>query len=110
MENPKASMLLFKKAKITYEEVQKLSDQLAAALSSESVKKGDRVALIMSNCPQAIIGRWCIWKAGAVVVHMNPMYTDAELTHALKDCGAEVAIILVPFYDQIRKIKLHTCL
>jgi long-chain acyl-CoA synthetase len=107
-EHPDATFLHFKKRKMSYAEVNKLSDEFAAALAAKNVKKGDRVALLMPNCPQAIICRWGAWKAGAIMVHVNPMYTEAELEHALKDCGAETVVVLTPFYNSVKKVQSHT--
>ena len=107
-ERPDDSMLIFKKRKISYAEVNKLSDEFAAALVSLGVKKGDRVALVMPNCPQAIICRWGSWKVGAILVHLNPVYTESEMQHALKDCGAETVVVLTPFYQNIKKLQPHT--
>ncbi len=107
-EKPEYPMLLFKKRKISYAEFQKLSDEFAAALAARGVKKGDRVALLMPNCPQALICRWGAWKVGAILVHLNPMYTESELEHALKDCGAETVIVLTMFYKQFKKIQART--
>ena len=107
-EHPDDPMLLFKKRKMSYAEVQKLSDELAAALVAKGVKKGDRVALLMPNCPQAIICRWGAWKAGAILVHLNPTYTDSELEHALNDCGAETVVVLTMFYNQFKKLQART--
>jgi long-chain acyl-CoA synthetase len=107
-EHPDYPMVLFKKRKMSYAEIQKLSNEFAAALVSLGVKKGDRVALLMPNCPQAIICRWGAWKAGAILVHMNPMYTEAELEHAFKDCGAETVVVLTMFYKSIKKIQPRT--
>jgi long-chain acyl-CoA synthetase len=107
-EHPDYPMLLFKGRKLSYAEVQKESDEFAAALVGLGVKKGDRVALIMPNCPQAIICRWGAWKAGAILVHLNPMYTPSELEHALNDCGAETAIVMTMFYGQFKKMQPRT--
>ncbi|TSA47985.1 MAG: AMP-dependent synthetase [Deltaproteobacteria bacterium] len=107
-ERPDATMLIFKKRKMTYAEVQKLSDELAAALAAKGVKKGDRVVLLMPNCPQAIICRLGTWKAGGILVHINPLYTDSELEHALKDCGAETVFVLTTFYNQLKRIQPRT--
>ncbi|MEW6184324.1 MAG: long-chain fatty acid--CoA ligase [Thermodesulfobacteriota bacterium] len=109
-ENPGADMLIFKKRRMSYAEVNKLSDEFAAALLALGVKKGDRVALVMPNCPQAIICRWGSWKVGAILVHLNPVYTEAEMEHALKDCGAETAVVLTPFYQGIKKLQGRTML
>lgn len=109
-EHPDYPMILFRKHKISYAEVQKLSDEFAAALVALGIKKGDRVALLMPNCPQAIICRWGVWKAGAILVHLNPMYSVPELEHALKDCLAETVVVLTPFYRSIKMIQERTCL
>ncbi len=108
MEHPDYPMLLFKKNKLSYGEVQKLSDEFAAALVELGVKKGDRVALIMPNCPQCMIGRFGAWKVGAVLAHLNPVYTEPELEHALKDCGASTAVVMTPFYNQLKKVQPRT--
>ncbi len=107
-EHPDYPMLYFKNRKISYAEVQKWSDELAAALVEKGVKKGDRVALIMPNIPQAIICRWGAWKAGAILVHVNPMYTDSEMEHALNDCGAETVVVMTMFYNQFKKLQPRT--
>jgi len=107
-ERPDATMLIFKKRKMSYAEVQKLSDEFAAALAANGVKKGDRVAIIMPNCPQAIICRWGAWKAGAILVHLNPMYTESELEHALKDSSAGTVVVLTAFYNQFKKVQPRT--
>jgi long-chain acyl-CoA synthetase len=99
-EHPDYPMVLFKKRKMSYAEIQKLTDEFAAALAAKGVKKGDRVALIMPNIPQAIICRWGAWKIGAILVHLNPTYTEPELEHALKDCGAETVVVMTMFYNQ----------
>jgi long-chain acyl-CoA synthetase len=108
-EYPDSTFLYFKKRKMSYAEVTKLSDEFAAALAAKNVKKGDRVALLMPNCPQAIICRWGAWKVGAILVHINPMYTEAELAHALEDCVAETVVVLTPFYNILKKVQPHTC-
>jgi len=109
-ERPDATMIFFEKRKMTYAEIQRLSDEFAAALHGRGVKKGDRVALIMPNCPQAIICRWGAWKAGASVVHLNPLYTEAEMEYAFKDCLAETVVVLSPYYNLVKKIQPRTCL
>jgi long-chain acyl-CoA synthetase len=107
-ENPNNPMLLFMGRKMSYAEVQKLSDEFGAALAARGIKKGDRVVLVMPNCPQALICRWGIWKAGALVVHINPSYTESEMEHALKDCQAETIVVLSSFYKLVKKVQKRT--
>lgn len=109
-EHPDYPMVFFKKRKMSYAEIQKLSDEFAAALVSLGVKKGDRVALVMPNIPQCIICRWGAWKVGAIVVHMNPMYSEFELEHAFKECLADTVVVMTPYYRSIKNIQPRTCI
>ena len=56
------------------------------------VRRGDRVALVMPNCPQHVVAFYAVLRLGAVVVEHNPLYTREELQHQFDDHGAEVAI------------------
>ena len=57
------------------------------------MQAGDRVALILPNCPQHIIAFYAILRLGAIVVEHNPLYTGAELRHMFEDHGAKAAIV-----------------
>ena len=104
-EQPQHSAMYFKGASLSYRELDRQSDALAGALLSLGLGIGDRVALIMPNSPQMIICELGIWKAGAIVVPMNPLYTVPELEHALNECGAETVIVLTPFYEKIKRVQ-----
>ena len=80
----------------------------AHGLIANGVKKGDRVALVMPNTPQMVIAEFAVWKAGGIVASINPLYTAPELEHALKECGAEVAIVLTLFYDKVKAVQAKT--
>ncbi len=72
-----------------------LGDQVARAaeaLRGIGVGPGDRVALILPNCPQHVVAFYAVLRLGAVVVEHNPLYTADELAHQLADHGATVAI------------------
>jgi long-chain acyl-CoA synthetase len=104
-EQPQHSAMYFKGASLSYRELDRQSDALAGALLSLGLGIGDRVALIMPNSPQMIICELGIWKAGAIAVPMNPLYTVLELEHALNECGAETVIVLTPFYEKIKRVQ-----
>lgn len=78
---------------ISYGELDTLSDGLAAALSSWGIKKGDRVMVILQNIPQFLIALYGAWKIGAIVVPLNPMYKEKELTYFCQDSGIRILII-----------------
>ena len=105
---PQFSALLFKGAQISYAQLEQLSNAFAAALAAQGVAKGDRVALLLPNSPQAVIAQFGAWKAGAIVAPLNPLYTERELEHALNECGAETAVTLTPFYAKVKALQPHT--
>jgi len=73
------------------------------------VKVGDRVAVYLQNVPQFLIGMVAIWKAGAIMVSINPMYREREVTGLLNDSGAIAVICLESLYgDIIGKIREDT--
>jgi long-chain acyl-CoA synthetase len=74
-------------------------ERCSAALAGLGVGRGDRVALIMPNCPQYIVAFYATVRLGAVVVGNNPLYTDREMELQLRDCGAKVVIVLDLMYS-----------
>lgn len=110
VQRPGHPALLFKGASLSYGELDRLSDALAAALVAQGVKKGDRVALMMPNCPQFVLGQLGAWKAGAIVVPINPLYTEDELPPLLASCGAETVLVLTPFYAKVKAAQTKTSL
>jgi len=107
-QRPDHPALLFKGAQVSYAQLERESDTFAAALAEMGVQKGDRVALLLPNCPQAVIGQFGAWKAGAIVAPLNPLYTERELEHALNECGAETAVVLTPFYAKLKALQPRT--
>ncbi|MFI5400873.1 MAG: long-chain fatty acid--CoA ligase [SAR324 cluster bacterium] len=77
---------------LTYAELAGQARSLAAGLQRLGVRKGDRVALFLPNCPQLIVSYYGIWRAGGVPVPCNPMYKAAELTRQIGDAGARFLI------------------
>lgn len=102
--------LIFMGKKITYLELKNKIDILATALDDLGVKKGDRVAIFMPNCPQVVISYLSVLRLGAIVVMCNPLYTENELLHQLNDSGAETVITLdmEMTYPKIANIKNET--
>jgi long-chain acyl-CoA synthetase len=107
-QRPDHPALLFKGARLSYGELDQLSNALSAELRELGISPGDRVALLLPNCPQFVISLFGIWKAGAVAVPSNPMYTEHELAHAMNESGARMAIVLTPFYAKLKTAQPHT--
>ncbi len=82
-----------------YEEIGGMAAALAAALAEMGIGRGDRVIVVMQNIPQAVVACLAIWIRNGVVVPLNPMYTTADLTHYLNDCGARLFICQDDIYD-----------
>ncbi|HXQ56074.1 MAG TPA: AMP-binding protein, partial [Actinomycetes bacterium] len=109
-QRPEAPALLFKGRTISHGELDRRSDAFAAALAGLGVAKGDRVALLLPNCPQFLICELGAWKAGAVVHPLNPIYTEQELEGALRRTRAETIVVLTPFYGRVKAVQPHTAL
>jgi long-chain acyl-CoA synthetase len=107
-ERPAADALIFKGRHITWRELDALSDACAAAFASLGIRRGDRVALLLPNCPQFAIAQFAIWKLGAVVVALNPIYTEHELVPPLVNTRARVVVALTKFYDRIKAAQPQT--
>jgi long-chain acyl-CoA synthetase len=91
-------------ARTSYRELGKLISRAASGLKKLGVKAGDRVALVMPNCPQHVIAFHAVLRLGAVVVEHNPLYTDRELRHLFEDHGAAVAIVWDKAVERVRQL------
>ncbi|MEV0723555.1 long-chain-fatty-acid--CoA ligase [Micromonospora purpureochromogenes] len=86
----------------TYAELDAQVARAAEALRRLGVGAGDRVALVLPNCPQHVIAFYAALRLGAVVVEHNPLYTPQELAHQLADHGARVAVVWDKAAPQVR--------
>ena len=105
---PEKIALSFYGRDITFNQLSRMIDQMAWGLVDLGVKKGDRVAIHMENCPQFVIGYFGAHRAGAVVVPVNPMFKQAELEYELNDAGVETLIGLDHLYPDVEKVKAKT--
>ena len=105
---PDRACTIFKGAVITYQEMNAITDHVAAALVDMGVKKGDRVGIFMPNTPQFVMAYFGILKAGGVVVATNPLYTPPEIEHQASDAGIEVMFVMTNFYNTIKKAQPKT--
>lgn len=101
---PGSIALSFYGRDMTYGELDEAIDRFAQGLIGLGVKKGDRVALFMQNCPQFVISFFGILRAGGVVVSLSPMFKHAELEYELNDAQAESLVVLDSLYPEAEKI------
>jgi long-chain acyl-CoA synthetase len=92
-------------ATLTFEEIKDRSDRLATALASYGITKGDRVGIMLPNCPQYIIAAFAILRHGAIVVNINPTYTAREVLALALDSGVRVVVTLDVLAPLVTSVK-----
>ena len=93
---------------VTYEELDRASDALAAALVDLGLNKSDRVAIVMPNSVAFVISFYGILKAGGVVAATNPTYPADKMAHQINDCDAEYVLTMTLFYDLVKRVRPKT--
>jgi long-chain acyl-CoA synthetase len=99
--NPDGDAIRYFGGRITFRELDRLTDAFAAGLAGTGFAKGDRVALYLQNVPQFVIAQLGTWKAGGIAVSINPMNRERELELLLKDSGARVLVSLQGLYRDV---------
>ncbi len=100
-QKPDATAVHYFDHTISYGEIDKLSNSFAAALKDLGVVKGDRVILVLQNVPQFLISTYAAWKIGAIVVPLNPMYKENELSFFCENSNAKIFITLEEIAGQL---------
>ena len=95
-------------AKLTYRQLDEAVNRFAAGLLKLGVGQGDRVVLMLPNCPQFIIAAYATWRIGGVVVCCNPLYVAREIEHLVGDSGAETFVVMSQLYERVVSIRGKT--
>lgn len=95
---------VFLGATLTYREVKTRSDRFAAALRALGIGPGDRVGIMLPNCPQYVIAAFGILRAGAIVVNLNPTFTPRELQIVAADSGLRLVVTLDALVPLVRSV------
>jgi long-chain acyl-CoA synthetase len=103
--HPDRPAILFKGTTVSNGRLQRESDAFATALAGLGVRKGDRVALLLPNCPQFLVAELGAWKVGAIVAPLNPIYSDHELRQALQRTRPTTVVALNRFYGRLRALR-----
>lgn len=105
---PNATALVFKGRRISYGELHQASLAMAAALLDLGVDPGDRVALLLPNCPQFVVSELAAWRIGAIIAPQNPIYTERELEESLNTSRPRIIVTLSLFYPKVKNCQART--
>jgi len=98
--------------RFTYGEIDAMASRAARGFQALGVKKGAKVGLFLSNCPQFIIAFFGILRAGGTVVNYSPLYSEQELQHQIEDSETEIMVTLntATLYPKMAALLGKTCL
>lgn len=105
---PHKNALSFYGRKTTYEQLSLNVTHFASALQNRGVAAGERVAIMLPNCPQFVISYFGILSAGAIVTQVNPMSVERELEYIIKDSGAESIVVFDALYSKVKSVQAST--
>jgi long-chain acyl-CoA synthetase len=107
-EFPTKTAIHFLGKELSFSELYNQSLKLANYLQSLGLQKGDRVSIMLPNCPQAVIAYYGVLFAGGIVVQTNPLYMERELEYQLKDSESTFMLTLDLLYPRASKMKALT--
>jgi long-chain acyl-CoA synthetase len=105
---PDKTAVIFYGYELTFKNYNEMSSQFASFLISKGLKKGDRVGVMMPNCPQFLIAFYGILKCGCIYVPINPMFKKAELLYELNDAEPELLVVLDHLFPLVQSIQAET--
>ncbi|HET9017509.1 MAG TPA: long-chain fatty acid--CoA ligase [Thermomicrobiaceae bacterium] len=107
---PDQAAVRFAGTSLTYRELWGSALRFARVLADLGVGRGDRVALMLPNCPQYVIAYYGALRAGAIVVQVNPLYTPRELGYTLTNSGARTIVVADVLYPVVQATLPHAAL
>ncbi len=105
---PDKVVIHFMGKELTYQELYDSARKFANYLQSLGLEKGDRVAIMLPNTPQAVISYYGALLAGGIVVQTNPLYTERELEYQMKDSGSKFLVCLDILLPRASNVKPNT--
>jgi len=107
-KHPEKVALHFLGKEVTFKELLYKAKQMAQFLKEKGLRKGDRVASMLPNCPQAVITYYGALLAGGIVVQVNPLFTERELHYQMEDSGAKYIVCLDILYPRVEAVRQKT--
>ncbi|MBD0383110.1 long-chain-fatty-acid--CoA ligase [Paenibacillus sedimenti] len=105
---PDNSALYFMGKTLRYKELLEASYRFANGLKEMGILPGERVAIMLPNCPSAVIAYFGTLMMGGIVVQTSPLYMERELVHQLSDSGAKAIVTLDLLFERVQKAKSKT--
>lgn len=109
-KHPDKIAMHFMGKNVSYQEFYDSSLKFANYLRTIGIERGDRVAIMLPNCPQGAIAYFGILLRGAIVVQTNPLYTEREIKHQMRDSGSKAIITLDLLYPRVANVLKETSL
>jgi long-chain acyl-CoA synthetase len=110
VERPDRPATQFLGAQLTFFDLKQRSEALAASLAALGVVKGDRIGIMLPNCPQYIIAAFAVLRLGAIVVNINPSYTPREFLTLAVDSGVRAVVTLDLLAPLILGVRAQTAI
>ena len=110
VERPDRPATQFLGAQLTFLDLKRRADELAASLARLGIVKGDRVGIMLPNCPQYIFCAFSVLRLGAIVVNINPSYTARELLIVAADATPRVVITLDALAPLVQAVRAQTAI
>ncbi len=107
-EHREKTALTFFGTNISFSRLEAMVERVAAAFAASAIGKGDRVALMLPNCPQYVVSFFATVRLGAIVTQLNPMYVEREIEHIVNDSGAETIVVYADMYPRVKAILPDT--
>lgn len=105
---PEKTSLIFYGRKVSYAQLAACVKRAASAFYQMGLRKGDRVAVMLPNCPDFVIAYYAILSLGGIVVNTNPMYVEREIEHQVNDSGSKMIITIFDLYFRVKNIRENT--
>ncbi len=109
-EFPEKPCVIYYGAEMTFSQLDDYSDRFAACLAGQGIKKGDRVAVLMPNCPQFLIAFYGILKLGCIHVPVNPLFKEPEFLYEMQDAEPRAIVALDLLYGLVSSTRDRTSL
>ena len=104
---PDKVVLIYEDQRVTYKELNDRAEAFAASLQTLGLKKGDRIAIDLINCPEQMVAYFAACKLGAIVAWCNPLYRADEFRFLVSNSGSSIAVIHKEFkgFDYLSMLR-----